>query len=222
MATFFPKRSFYEEGKKIFFRRGPGGPTYEVTASQRLQIIKATHRLHLKMALIIVFSFAAFGIFILFLPRVLDLPFELAMGIMLALIVASLAPLGLTLRFHLAHQKQIRKVLGKKTSLEYEMTATETGKTNPQRPPKPAKRGSLMDVVRQRERKVRFVWVFLLGIIFSSLGITMLASSETLTMKTLFIWVLFTMTGLGLLLVGTLGIIYRFRDSRSPEKHLRK
>lgn len=222
MATFFPKRSFYEKGKRIFFRRGPGGPTYEVTEGQRQKIVKATYRLHLKMVMIIALSFGGFGIFILFLPQVLDLPFETAMGIMLALILASLVPLGLTLRFHLAHQNQIRQVLGNKTSLEFEMTGSETQKADIPKPEKPAQRKSLMDVVRQRERKVRFVWVFLLGIVFSTVGLTMLFSIEPLTMKALFIWVLFTMTGLGLLLVGTLGIIYRFRDSRSPEKHLRK
>lgn len=221
MATFFPSRAFVNKNGKIYFFRARSGPPYEVTENEKTAIIALTHKLHLKMAGIIALSFAVFGIFILFLPQILTLTFDFAMTIMIALIVASLAPLGLTLRFHLTHQKQIREVLGKKTAVEFKMNEKIEKKTEARKAP-PQKKFKLMDTVHKRERQTRFFWVFFLGIIITSVGVTMLINIEEPSTKMIFIWVLNLMTGIGLLLVGLLGLIYRWKDSKSPERKLRK
>jgi len=222
MAILFPKRSFFENAGKIYYLRGRGGPTYVVTGYEKAKIIRATQSLHLKMAAVIALAFGGFGVFVFFLPQIIDLPFDFAMAIMVALILGSLAPLGLTLKFHLTLQQQIRKILGTKTAVEFNMN--ETKKPAPEKPdmPQPQTRVSLMDIVRKRERKARFFWVFFMGVIITTIGVTMLMSIEDLSTKLLFIWVVWLMTGLGLLLVGTLGIIYRIKDSKTGEKDLRE
>ena len=222
MATFFPSRAFVKKNGKIYFFRAKRGPTYEVTEAEKEAIIALTHKLHWKMAGIIASAFSGFGIFILFLPQILTLTFDLALAIMIALILASLAPLGLTLRFHLTHQKQIRGVLGKKTSIEFSMKKTSEKEPEVRKNRPPQKNFRLMEILQKRERKTRFFWVFFLGIIITSVGITMLISIEEPSTKMIFIWVLNLMTGIGLLLVGFLGLGYRLKDSRSAERRNRK
>lgn len=222
MARFFPNRSFVEKNGKIYFFRGRTGPTYEVTENEKAAIIALSRKLHLKMAGIIALAFAGFGVFVLFLPFILTLTFDLAMTIMIALILGSLAPLGLTLRFHLTHQKQIRGVLGKKTAIEFNMKEKTENTAEARKAPASQKQSNLMDIVQKRERQTRFFWVFFLGLIISSVGITMLISIEEPTTKMIFIWVLNLMTGLGLLLVGVLGLVYRWKDSRTAGQRNRK
>ncbi len=229
MATFFPSRSFFENGGKIYFLRGRTGPTYVVTPNEKARIIRATRNLHLKMAAVIAGAFGGFGIFVVFLPEILDLPFNVAMVIMVVLTLGSLVPLGLTLRFHLTLQNQIRGILGTKNAVEFDFRKDtgrmpEKAKNEPEKTesPPPKKRLTLMDIVRKRERKARFFWVFFLGVVITSVGVTMLFGVEELTTKQFFIWVVWLMTGLGLLLVGMLGIIYRLKDRRTGEKDLRK
>lgn len=222
MAAFFPKRAFVNKNGKIYFFRTRSGPTYEVTENEKTAIIALTHKLHYKMAGIIALSFAGFGIFVLFLPFILTLTFDLAMTIMIVFIVASLAPLGLTLRFHLTHQNQIRGVLGKKTAIEFNMKEKTEKDLEARTDPRPQKKFHLMDTLQKRERYTRFFWVFFLGLVISSVGITMLVSIEEPSTKMIFIWVLNLMTGVGLLLVGVLGLVYRWKDSRSAERRHRK
>ncbi|MEE8294663.1 MAG: hypothetical protein V3R64_03040 [Sphingomonadales bacterium] len=222
MATFFPRRAFVKKKGKIYFFRAKSGPTYEVTAAEKEAIIALTHKLHWKMSGIIALAFSGFGIFILFLPQILTLTFDLALAIMIALILASLAPLGLTLRFHLTHQKQIRGVLGKKTSIEFSMKKLTEKEPEVRKNMRPQKDFRLMEILRNRERQTRFFWVFFLGIIITTVGLTMLISIEEPSTKMIFIWVLNLMTGVGLLLVGFLGLVYRLKDSRSAERRHRK
>lgn len=222
MATFFPRRAFVKKKGKIYFFRGKNGPTYAVTEAEKKAIIALTHKLHWKMAGIITLAFSGFGIFILFLPQILTLTFDLALAIMIALILASLAPLGLTLRFHLTHQKQIRGVLGKKTSIEFRMKKLQEKEPEVRKKMPPQKDFRLMEILRKRERQTRFFWVFFLGIAITAVGITMLISIEEPSTKMIFIWVLNLMTGVGLLLVGFLGLGYRLKDARSAERRHRK
>ena len=81
---------------------------------------------------------------------------------------------------------------------------------------------ALMDTLQKRERHTRFFWVFFLGLIISSVGITMLVSIEEPSTKMIFFWVLNLMTGVGLLLVGVLGLVYRWKDSRTLSQKNRK
>ncbi|MHA1544052.1 MAG: hypothetical protein ACTSU8_02850, partial [Alphaproteobacteria bacterium] len=110
----------------------------------------------------------------------------------------------------------------KKTAVEFNMKENkekdpETRKTQP-----PQKKFKLMDIVQKRQRKTRFFWIFFLGIVISAVGVTMLVSIEEPSTKMIFIWVLNLMTGLGLLLVGFIGLGYRWSDSRGPEGKRRK
>jgi len=222
MAAFFPNRSFVNKNGKIYFFRTRSGPTYEVTENEKTAIIALTRKLHYKMAGIIALSFTGFGIFVLFLPFILTLTFDLAMTTMIAFILASLAPLGLTLRFHLTHQKQIRGVLGKKTTIEFNMKEKTEKDLEAQTDKRLQKKFHLMDTLQKRERHTRFFWVFFLGLVISSVGITMLVTIEELSTKLIFFWVLNLMTGVGLLLVGFLGLLYRWKDSRTLSQRNRK
>lgn len=222
MTTFFPSRAFVTKEGKIYFFRARNGPTYEVTENEKTAIIALTHRLHLKMIGIIALSFSGFGVFVFFLPQIITLSFDLAMSVMIALILASLAPLGLTLRFHLTHQKNIRGVLGKKTAVEFNMKENKEKDPETRKARPPQQKFNLMDIVQKRQRKTRFFWIFFLGIVISAVGVTMLVSIEEPSTKMIFIWVLNLMTGLGLLLVGFIGLGYRWSDSRGPEGKRRK
>ncbi len=210
MATFFPSRAFVNKNGKIYFFRTRSGPTYEVNEEEKSAIIALTYKLHYKMAAIIGISFGGFGLFVLFLPTILTLTFDLAMMIMLALILGSLAPLGLTLRFHLTHQKNIRAVLGEKTAVDFNKEEQKEKIPKMAKPRPLQKKFNLMDIVNKRERKARFFWVFFLGIIITTVGVTMLISLEDPSTKLIFIWTLNLITGIGLLLVGIFGLGYRW------------
>jgi len=225
---FFPSKAFVKTGGKIFFFRGRLGATYEVSEAERAAIIKKAYDLHWKMAALIVLAFGGFGIFVIFLPDILFLPFAFAMAVMGGLTILSLLPLGLMLKFHLDFQTQVREVLGDKTAVDLEMTNPSPEKPAEGTPEKPEAAAaeakpqpSLSDQERSQERKVRFFWVFFLGIIITTIGATMLFGSGELETKMLFIWTVWTMTGLGFLVSGVMGIYYRFKDDKSGERKFR-